>query len=250
MKQMTRRERILAALARRPVDRVPYAVWRHFPAVDRSPAGLAQSTLRFHERYGPDFLKITPSGGYAVQAWGCVEGAEVRPDGHRPCATCAVRDAGDWRKIRALDPGSADGYTQHLETIVRMGFDRRIGVGEAAGVPAPAEYRFTTMAYDSADNLRSVTTGQAYERPHVVRHVYAYDGHSRRTVAVEADNWVRDRRVTTMVYDPADNVVEVLGPRGQRTRSDYDPLDRATRVVEAADTPDARATSSTDRCSM
>src|SRR2546430_9422567 len=124
---MGRRERILAALNREPVDGVPYAVWRHFPAVDRSPAGLAQSTLRFHERYGSDFLKITPSGGYAVEAWGCVEEEEVRPDGHRGCARCAVRDADDWNKIRVLDPGSAPGYVEELETIVRLGFDRRIG---------------------------------------------------------------------------------------------------------------------------
>ena len=46
MKQMSRRERIRAAINREPVDRVPYAVWRHFPAVDRSPAGLAQATTR------------------------------------------------------------------------------------------------------------------------------------------------------------------------------------------------------------
>ena len=127
MKQMSRRERIRAAINREPVDRVPYAVWRHFPAVDRSPAGLAQSTLRFHERYGSDFLKITPAGGYAVEAWGCVEGDEVRPDGHRPCARCAVRDGGDWAQIRALDPETAPGYMEQIETIVRMGFDRRIG---------------------------------------------------------------------------------------------------------------------------
>src|SRR5499425_3924294 len=127
MKQMARRERLTAAINREPVDRVPYAVWRHFPAVDRSPAGLAQATLRFHERYGSDFLKLTPGGGYAVEAWGCVEGEEIRPDGHRPCASCAVREAGDWRKIRELDPGSAEGYVQQIEAIVRMGFDRRIG---------------------------------------------------------------------------------------------------------------------------
>jgi uroporphyrinogen decarboxylase len=126
MKQMSRRERIRAAIDREPVDRVPYAVWRHFPAVDRSPAGLAQATLRFHERYGSDFLKITPTGGYAVEAWGCVEGEEVRPDGHRPCARCAVRDGDDWRLIRALEP-EAPGYAGQIETIVRMGFDRRIG---------------------------------------------------------------------------------------------------------------------------
>jgi uroporphyrinogen decarboxylase len=127
MKQMSRRERIVAAVNREPVDRVPYAFWRHFPKVDRNPSGLAQSTLRFHERYGGDFIKITPNGGYAVEAWGCVEGTDERPDGHRPCATCAVRDGDDWKKIRELDPGAAPGYVEQFETIIRMGFDRRIG---------------------------------------------------------------------------------------------------------------------------
>src|SRR3989441_3988819 len=124
---MSRRERLQAAIDRQPVDRVPYAVWRHFPQVDTNPAGLAQATLRFHERYGSDFIKITPTGGYAVEDWGCVEGTEVRPDGHRPCARCAVRQPEDWKKIRALDPATAAGWAQQLETIIRMGFDRRIG---------------------------------------------------------------------------------------------------------------------------
>jgi len=127
MKQMSRRERILAAIQGEPTDRTPYAFWRHFPKIDTNPAGLAQATLRFHERYGSDFLKITPAGGYAVEEWGCVESTEVRPDGHRPCATCAVRDADDWKRIRPLDPATAAGYSLHIETIIRMGFDRRIG---------------------------------------------------------------------------------------------------------------------------
>jgi len=127
MKQMSRRERLLAAIGRQPTDRVPYAVWRHFPAVDRSPAGLAQSTLRFHEHYGSDFLKITPRGGYAVEAWGCVESDQVLPTGNRPCASCAVKDADDWKRIRVLDPGSAAGWVEEIETIIRLGFDRRIG---------------------------------------------------------------------------------------------------------------------------
>ena len=127
MKQMSRRERLLATLHREPTDRTPYAFWRHFPAVDTNPAGLAQSTLRFHERYGPDLLKITPAGGYAVEEWGCVESTEVLPDGHRACASCAVRSAEDWKRIRVLDPATAAGYSLHLETIIRMGFDRRIG---------------------------------------------------------------------------------------------------------------------------
>jgi len=127
MKQMSRRERILATVRREPTDRTPFAVWRHFPSVDTNPAGLAQSTLRFQERYGSDFLKITPAGGYAVEEWGCVEATEVLPDGHRACATCAVQSAEDWKRIRVLDPTSAAGYSLHIETIIRMGFDRRIG---------------------------------------------------------------------------------------------------------------------------
>jgi uroporphyrinogen decarboxylase len=127
MKQMSRRERLKAAIERQPVDRVPYAVWRHFPAVDRSPAGLAQATLRFHEHYGSDFLKITPRGGYGVEAWGCVESDQVLPTGHRACASCAVRTGDDWKKIRPLDPASAAGWVEELETIIRLGFDRRIG---------------------------------------------------------------------------------------------------------------------------
>jgi uroporphyrinogen decarboxylase len=127
MKQMSRRERLQAAINRQPVDRVPYAVWRHFPAVDRSPSGLAQSTLRFHEHYGSDFLKITPRGGYGVEAWGCVESDHVLPTGHRACASCAVKTGDDWKRIRALDPASAVGWVEELETIIRLGFDRRIG---------------------------------------------------------------------------------------------------------------------------
>jgi uroporphyrinogen decarboxylase len=130
---MTRRERIQAALNRQPVDRVPYAVWRHFPQIDRNPAGLAQATLRFHERYASDFLKITPAGGFAVEEWGCVESEEVRPDGHRPCATCAIRSAEDWRRIRPLDPAVAAGWSQQIEVVIRMGFDKR--VGDAPVVP-------------------------------------------------------------------------------------------------------------------
>src|SRR5256885_8494621 len=112
MKTMSRRERMLAAINHEPVDRVPYAVWRHFPQVDRNPAGLAQATLRFHERYGSDFLKITPTGGYAVEEGGCVGGDDVRPRGPRARVSCAGKDGDDWKKNRPPDPSRAAGHGQ------------------------------------------------------------------------------------------------------------------------------------------
>ena len=121
---MTKHERIQSAIARRPVDRVPYAVWCHFPEVDRSTAGLAQAILRFHQRYDSDFLKVTPRAHYAVEDWGCVESEKVMPDGHRPCASHAVNAAADWKKIEPLDIASS-AYGQHLETLVRVSMDKR-----------------------------------------------------------------------------------------------------------------------------
>jgi uroporphyrinogen decarboxylase len=121
---MTKRERVRAASARQPTDRPPYAFWRHFPETDRSPAALAQSTLRFHERYGCDILKVTPTGGYAVEDWGCVESEEPMPDGHRPCSRHGVDAPEDWRRIRPLDVSSG-GWGGHLETIIRCVVDRR-----------------------------------------------------------------------------------------------------------------------------
>jgi len=121
---MTKRERILAAIKREPTDRPPYAFWRHFPAVDRSPAALAQSTLRFHERYGSDFLKVTPAGGYAVEDWGCVESNELAPDGHRPCLRHAVNAIEDWRRIRPIAMEST-GWATHIESVIRCVVDRR-----------------------------------------------------------------------------------------------------------------------------
>lgn len=124
---MTRRERIQAALVGDAVDRVPYVFWRRFPSVDRSPSGLAQATLRFHERYGADLLVLVPPAGAPVAAWGCEEADELEGDGTRACRRCAVREPADWRAIRPVDPATAPGFTETLESIVRLGFDRRIG---------------------------------------------------------------------------------------------------------------------------
>lgn len=136
---MSRLDRLRATVRREPVDRPPYAFWRHFPTADRSPAALAQATLRFHDRYGSDFLAVIPPAGYAAQAWGCVEGEAPRTDGSRACSRCAVGHPEDWRAIRPLDPVSAPGYGDVVEALVRVGFDRRIGDAPViVALPAPS----------------------------------------------------------------------------------------------------------------
>jgi len=156
---MTKRERILAAIKREPTDRTPYAFWRHFPNVDRAPAGLAQTTLRFHERYGSDFLKVTPAGGYAVEDWGCVESDELAPDGHRPCLRHAVNDPSDWKKIRAVAMEST-GWASHIETIIRCVVDRRADCSIIPTVFSPLslarKLSGDRLGYDLKENTRLV----------------------------------------------------------------------------------------------
>ena len=156
---MTKRERIAAALSRQPTDRPPYAFWRHFPSTDRSPAALAQSTLRFHERYGSDFLKVTPAGGYAVSDWGCVESDDIAPDGHRPCARHGINAPEDWKRVRPVDIPSS-GWGTHLESVLRCAVDRR-----ADGPVMPTVFSPLSLArklagdrlkYDLVENTQTV----------------------------------------------------------------------------------------------
>ena len=157
---MTKFERVQAALKRTPTDRPPYAFWRHFPDVDRSAAALAQSTLRFHERYGSDFLKVTPTGGYAVEDWGCVESDEVAADGHRPCARHAVTSFDDWKKIRPLRLEST-GWGAHLETILRCVVDRRADCSTLPTIFSPLslarKLSGERLNYDLKENPQAVS---------------------------------------------------------------------------------------------
>ncbi len=156
---MTKRERILAAIKREPTDRPPYAFWRHFPNVDRAPAALAQTTLRFHERYGSDYLKVTPAGGYAVEDWGCVESDELAPDGHRPCLRHAVNAPEDWKKIRPVAMEST-GWASHIESVIRCVVDRRADCSVVPTVFSPLslarKLSGDRLDYDIKENTRLV----------------------------------------------------------------------------------------------
>jgi uroporphyrinogen decarboxylase len=157
---MTKLERVQAALKRQPTDRPPYAFWRHFPDVDRNAAALAQATLRFHERYQSDFLKVTPTGGYAVEDWGCVESDEVLPDGHRPCARHAVTAPEDWKKIRPVKMESTS-WASHLETLIRCVVDRRADCSAMPTVFSPLSLARKLcgdrLNYDLKENPQAVT---------------------------------------------------------------------------------------------
>ena len=116
---MTKRERVLAAVARQPVDRPPVAFWRHVPDVDHTAEGLAAAMLDFHRRWDLDLIKVMSSGVYCVEDWGCTVAYQGSPNGAKQCTEHAVKTRGDWARIRSLDPG-AGALGRELDAIRRI----------------------------------------------------------------------------------------------------------------------------------
>jgi uroporphyrinogen decarboxylase len=125
---MTKRERVLAVIARRPVDRPPVSFWRHVPEVDHTSKGLAAAMLAFHRRWDLDLIKVMSSGVYCVEDWGCKVAYQGHPGGAKRCTEHAVKTAADWARLRPLDPG-AGALGRELEAV------RLIRAGRADDAP-------------------------------------------------------------------------------------------------------------------
>ncbi len=125
---MTKRERVMAALARQPVDRPPVSFWRHVPKVDHTAGGLAEAMLAWQRRWDLDFIKVMSSGVYCVEDWGCTVAYTGSPNGAKQCTEHAVKTAADWARIKPLDPGSG-AHGRELEAL------RLIVAGKTEDVP-------------------------------------------------------------------------------------------------------------------
>ena len=61
---MTRKERIMAALSHKEVDRIPFGMWYHLPHVDQDAVALAETQIQMVEDFDLDFIKMMPFGNY------------------------------------------------------------------------------------------------------------------------------------------------------------------------------------------
>lgn len=97
--------RIEAAIEGRRTDRVPVALWRHFPLDDQDPGRLAELTLQYQRDWDCDLVKFMPSGTYSVEDWGAKSVYEPTFNGARTIVETGVRRAEDWPRLPRLDPG-------------------------------------------------------------------------------------------------------------------------------------------------
>ncbi|MBE9508141.1 MAG: uroporphyrinogen decarboxylase, partial [Chloroflexi bacterium] len=104
MPEMTRSERLVAAIGGEPVDRPPVALWRHFPGDDQRPEDLAAATVAFQRRYDFDFVKVTPASSFCLRDWGARDIWTGNVEGTRDHTFYPIQSAEDWHQLRLLDP--------------------------------------------------------------------------------------------------------------------------------------------------
>lgn len=100
---MNHRERIQAALRGQPVDRVPVALWRHFPNDDLQAEKLAARVVEFQKKHDFDFVKVTPASGYPAEMYGATFRDAANREGTRAYIARPVNALSDWDKITSLD---------------------------------------------------------------------------------------------------------------------------------------------------
>ncbi len=116
MTPIAHRERIQACLSGEIADRVPVALWRHFPEEDQNPQTLAAATIQFQRRYDFDIVKVTPASSFAVKDWGVEDEWKNNPEGSRAYTKRVIREAKDWETLKPLEP-SAPHLAAQLECL-------------------------------------------------------------------------------------------------------------------------------------
>jgi uroporphyrinogen decarboxylase len=124
---MNKRERVMAALAGQPVDRVPASFWGHDFLREWTARGLADAMLESFRRYDWDYMKVNPRATYYAEAWGC----RYKPSGNATrgpeVVDFVLKSAADLERIKPVDIGRGP-LAEQLEALRLIG--RALG-GEA-----------------------------------------------------------------------------------------------------------------------
>lgn len=113
---MNKRERLEKTFAGEATDRVPVALWRHWPGDDQRAADLARSTVEFQNTYDWDFVKVTAGSNYSVTDYGVHDEWEGNLEGTRKTVRQVISRSLDWTDLRPLDP-TRGSLGRHLECL-------------------------------------------------------------------------------------------------------------------------------------
>lgn len=106
MTDWSKRKRLEATINGQTPDRVPVALWRHWPGDDQDAHALASAHLKWQKEYDWDLLKVGPASSYSVVDWGVEDRWVGHIEGTRQYTRRAIQKPADWAALKPLDPGS------------------------------------------------------------------------------------------------------------------------------------------------
>jgi len=101
---MNKRQRLEAAIGGKRVDRVPVALWRHWPGDDQNPADLATAHIEFQKAYDWDFVKVSPASSFSIRDWGVEDRWTGNIEGTREYSRRVIHKPEDWLVLKPLEP--------------------------------------------------------------------------------------------------------------------------------------------------
>ncbi|MHA1932861.1 MAG: uroporphyrinogen decarboxylase family protein [Promethearchaeota archaeon] len=99
---------IRKAFKAEPTEKVPYAIWKHFPEFDKSPEGLLKAQMKFQNEFDSDIMKISISGRAFASDFGAELGGYDLESGSRICTKYPIEKLEDWENIRAIDTDTGE----------------------------------------------------------------------------------------------------------------------------------------------
>ena len=112
MTNWSKRKRLEAAISGEVPDRVPVALWRHWPGDDQDAHALAAAHLKWQQDYEWDVLKVGPASSYSVVDWGVKDRWVGHIEGTREYLHRPIQQPEDWANLQPLDPGQGMLATQ------------------------------------------------------------------------------------------------------------------------------------------
>lgn len=112
----SKRERLERAISGEEVDRVPVALWRHWPGDDQRAVDLAEATVAFQRRWDFDFVKVSPASSFCITDYGVQDRWVGHIEGTREYIHRAVQRTLDWTELRVLDP-SKGGLARQIDAL-------------------------------------------------------------------------------------------------------------------------------------
>jgi uroporphyrinogen decarboxylase len=118
---ISHRQRLETCLNGEQPDRIPVALWRHFPVDDQTPEGLAAATVRFQKDFDFDVVKVTPASSFCLKDCGIQDVWNGADEGTRDYIQRVIHSPDDWEKLPTLSPtkGQLSAQLDCLRLIVR-----------------------------------------------------------------------------------------------------------------------------------